>query len=133
MHLYMPWIVIAAIGLWFFFGTPAKTLANWFWTDSAAPWETVDAFYYPDRSDLTNNLYARRSFAVSLGLDEAASDAGDGIRIRAANGDIVHIRASGNALELRVYVETSSPDGARRLLASAIAQIPGLLEVSTPD
>ena len=82
---------------------------------------------------LTDDAYARRSFADSLGLDEAMSDAGDGIRIRAANGDIVHIRASGNEPELRVYVETSSPDAARRLLASAIAQIPGLLEASTPD
>lgn len=55
----MPWIILAAIGLWFLFGTPAKTVADWFWAESAAPWETVDAFYYPDRSDLTISLSQR--------------------------------------------------------------------------
>ena len=48
----MRWIVALAIVAWFVFGSPVKDLANWFWSDSAAPWETVDAFYYPDRSDL---------------------------------------------------------------------------------
>lgn len=55
----MPWIVVAAIGLWFFFGTPAKTVADWFWPESAAPWETVDAFYYPNRSDLAGGFLSQ--------------------------------------------------------------------------
>ncbi|MDW5315516.1 hypothetical protein [Rhizobium sp. PL01] len=33
--------------------SPAKTIANLFYENDAAPWETVDAFYYPDRADLT--------------------------------------------------------------------------------
>ncbi len=49
----MPIIIIIAVGLWFFFGDPPKTVANWFWDDGAAPWETVDAYYYPDRYDLS--------------------------------------------------------------------------------
>jgi hypothetical protein len=48
----MPFIVFAAIGLWFLFGQPAQTVANWFWASDAAPWETVDAFYYPNRDNL---------------------------------------------------------------------------------
>ena len=28
-------------------------IANWFWEYEAAPWETVDAFYYPDQNDLS--------------------------------------------------------------------------------
>lgn len=49
----MPLIILIAIGLWFWFGDPPKTMANWFWESDAAPWETVDAFYYPNRNDLT--------------------------------------------------------------------------------
>lgn len=33
--------------------SPQKTVANLFYANDAAPWETVDAFYYPDRADLT--------------------------------------------------------------------------------
>ncbi len=49
----MPILILLAVGIWFLIGNPAKTVANWFWKDSAAPWESVDAFYYPSRSDLT--------------------------------------------------------------------------------
>ena len=38
--------------LWFWLGSPLSTLANLFWSESNAPWETVDAFYYPDASNL---------------------------------------------------------------------------------
>ena len=40
----------------------------------------------------------------------------DGIRIEARNGEIVHFRASGNAPELRVYVEAATPERAEGLL-----------------
>lgn len=40
----------------------------------------------------------------------------DGLQFRIASGDMVHFRASGNAPELRCYVEGSSPDVARQLL-----------------
>lgn len=41
----------------------------------------------------------------------------DGLQFRTQSGDMVHFRASGNAPELRVYVEGSSPEVARELLA----------------
>lgn len=47
-----PIIVVGVIG-WIIFGTPAKDIANWFWKYDAAPWETVDLFFYPDRNDLS--------------------------------------------------------------------------------
>ena len=47
----MPLLLILVIGAWFLFGDPPKTVANWFWSEDAAPWEEVDAYYYPDRSD----------------------------------------------------------------------------------
>lgn len=49
----MPWVIILGVAVWFLFGDPPKTVANMFWADAAAPWETVDAFYYPDRGDLS--------------------------------------------------------------------------------
>ena len=33
------------------FGYPMKDLGNLFWPEDAAPWETVDVFYYPDARD----------------------------------------------------------------------------------
>ena len=38
---------------------PASTAANWFWPDSAAPWEDVDAVYYPNKYDLTVHQIGR--------------------------------------------------------------------------
>lgn len=46
-------IIFAALLGWFIFGSPTKNVADWIWANEAAPWETVDAFYYPRRSDLT--------------------------------------------------------------------------------
>jgi phosphomannomutase len=40
----------------------------------------------------------------------------DGLRITAKNGEVVHFRPSGNAPELRVYVEAHSPERADSLL-----------------
>ena len=39
-----------------------------------------------------------------------------------ADGDIVHLRASGNAPELRVYTECATPEAAARLLAAVLAR-----------
>ncbi len=50
----MPLLILFAVGLWFFFGDPPETVANTFWPEDAAPWETVDAFYYPNRNDLSD-------------------------------------------------------------------------------
>jgi phosphomannomutase len=46
----------------------------------------------------------------------------DGLRILARNGEIVHFRPSGNAPELRVYVEAATAERAERLLAWGLAQ-----------
>lgn len=47
----------------------------------------------------------------------AAVDTTDGLRLTFATGDIVHLRPSGNAPELRVYTEAGSPEAAQLLLA----------------
>lgn len=46
-------ILLIIVALWFLLGNPASNVANVFWPGRPAPWETVDAFYYPDRDDLT--------------------------------------------------------------------------------
>ena len=51
----MPFLILLGIGLWFLLGSPAVTVADWFWEHDAAPWETVDAFYYPDKNDLSRH------------------------------------------------------------------------------
>ena len=46
-------MVIGAIALiWLALGDPKNDLARWLWQESVAPWEQVDAFYYPDRRNL---------------------------------------------------------------------------------
>ena len=47
------WLIVIGIGVWFVIGSPLTAIADRFWSDKAAPWEKVDAFFYPNRSNLT--------------------------------------------------------------------------------
>jgi hypothetical protein len=81
----MPYLIIFAVGLWFLIGDPAKSIANTFWEGEAAPWETVDAYYYPNRSDLS-------VFQSRLGLS-SVDDCRVWVRMTAAaNNDIGVVR-----------------------------------------
>ncbi len=79
---FVPLLVCSGVALWFWFGDPGKFVANQLYKDDAAPWETVDAFYYPDRSNLT--VFKSRPGLKSVsecraavnGLAFDASDAG---------------------------------------------------------
>lgn len=54
------WLVLIVLVIgWFLLGNPSKDFANWFWPNDAAPWETVDAFFYPDRGDLLKFITQR--------------------------------------------------------------------------
>ncbi len=55
------------------------------------------------------------SFGKVRGIDTL-----DGLRVTFANGDIVHLRASGNAPELRCYTESASDERARALNAETL-------------
>ncbi|EOK5732200.1 phosphomannomutase [Vibrio vulnificus] len=60
----------------------------------------------------------------SLGLGEARSVSKiDGLRLTAENGDIVHLRTSGNAPELRCYVESGCLESLEVLLKSVLKNI----------
>lgn len=63
--------------------------------------------------------------AEALGLCKtcgplASVDETDGLRMTFADGRVVHLRPSGNAPELRVYVEADSPEQAQTLLRAGI-------------
>ena len=45
----------------------------------------------------------------------------DGVRVGFANGDVAHVRPSGNAPELRIYVLAGSPERADAIVARAVA------------
>lgn len=47
-------LIIVIIALVLIFGSPLDHASAWFWPDSAAPWEEVDAFYYPNANNLDN-------------------------------------------------------------------------------
>jgi phosphomannomutase len=53
----------------------------------------------------------------------AMVDTTDGFRMTFADGDIVHLRPSGNAPELRCYAEAASIEGAKKLCASTLSRI----------
>lgn len=52
-------------------------------------------------------------------------DLTDGLRVTFANGDIVHLRPSGNAPELRCYAESDSTEAARQLCDACLKRLAG--------
>src|SRR3989344_426371 len=52
MKTAIKWIVGIVLILWILSATPSF-LAGLFWSESNAPWEKVDAFYYPDANNLS--------------------------------------------------------------------------------
>ena len=65
-----------------------------------------------------------RAFGGILG-GVAATDETDGLRITFTTGEIVHLRPSGNAPELRCYVEADTPTRAADLLRQCLAALDG--------
>ena len=55
----MPLLILVAVVLFFVFGSPGKIAADMLWQNDAAPWEKVDAFYYPNKADLTDFIAVR--------------------------------------------------------------------------
>lgn len=53
----------------------------------------------------------------------ALVDRTDGVRMSFADGDVVHLRASGNAPELRCYAEAASLQQARSLVIGALGRV----------
>lgn len=71
------------------------------------------------RLDATDSGFRDAAFSAHGGV--ASRDRRDGLRLTLGTGATVHFRASGNAPELRVYVEAPTPDAAEALLAENLA------------
>lgn len=84
---------------------------------------------FPTKSShaLINRLRADpETLVVWLALDSgavASVDEKDGLRVTFANNDIVHLRPSGNAPELRCYAEASTEGRAKELCDACLAKI----------
>ena len=66
---------------------------------------------------------ALRDFLAPLSLVPAGIDQTDGLRITLANGEIVHLRPSGNAPELRCYAEAESQARASELALACLHRV----------
>jgi hypothetical protein len=53
MKTAIKWVAGIVFLLWVLFGHPLDFVAGIFWSKSNAPWEKVDAFYYPDANNLS--------------------------------------------------------------------------------
>jgi phosphomannomutase len=81
-----------------------------------------------EREFLALRAVAERWLAPAAGGAEVtAMNFLDGVRIRLAGGDGVHLRASGNADELRIYAQAQSRDRAARLAETGIRRPDGIL------
>lgn len=71
---------------------------------------------------LAGDQAARTDFFAPFGK-EMHVDLTDGLRVAFENGDIVHLRPSGNAPEMRVYSEAKTEAQAHEVIARAIGRI----------
>ncbi len=62
-------------------------------------------------------------------VDVTAVDITDGLRMTLSNGDIVHLRPSGNAPELRCYSESGSIAKAFKLIQDFFKKIASYFDV----
>ncbi len=74
-------------------------------------------------SRLTSDESALRDYLAPDGAKPIETNNTDGLRITFDNGEIVHLRPSGNAPELRCYCEASSNQRAVQLVKNVLAKI----------
>lgn len=72
---------------------------------------------------LLSSKSARDDLFAALCGEVAAMDQTDGLRMTFANGEIVHLRPSGNAPELRCYAEADDPERATALAGACLEVI----------
>lgn len=76
--------------------------------------------------DISSNAATRAAF-FDTSSPEVQTDVTDGLRVTFGNGDIVHLRPSGNAPEFRCYTESSSPSAATKLLSLHLSKLQAAL------
>lgn len=73
--------------------------------------------------ELTNDPQALQRYLAVDGAKQVDCNTTDGLRISFDNGEIVHLRPSGNAPELRCYCEAASEARAMQLVHAVLARI----------
>lgn len=73
-------------------------------------------------SELKEDGAKREAFFKKFGV-VSGIDVTDGLRVKLDNGSIIHLRPSGNAPEMRCYVEADSVEKAQKLLEAGIDHI----------
>jgi phosphomannomutase len=76
---------------------------------------------------LSQDSSALQSFVQFTDSQAVHTDLTDGLRITLADDNIIHLRPSGNAPELRCYTEASTPQQAQQLLMASLKQIKTIL------
>jgi phosphomannomutase len=74
------------------------------------------------RGSLESYFSGSLDFAQISGLNYT-----DGVRISFTNGDVAHIRPSGNADELRIYAVADTPERAEEITRLGVATPGGIL------
>ena len=73
-----------------------------------------------------------RVFTPALGFDDIVRiNVLDGVRVYFRNGDIAHVRPSGNAPQLRIYANTDTQQRADQIVESALREPDGILRELT--
>lgn len=73
-------------------------------------------------AELRSSPEALAAFLAPIGMPELTSDI-DGLRVTLTDGRIIHFRPSGNAPEMRCYVEAADEAAAQTLLAQGLGLI----------
>jgi phosphomannomutase len=89
--------------------------------------DRLQNFPTQESRELVDRLFAEPAAASELLAPQSgkvvAIDNTDGLRMTFANGDIVHLRPSGNAPELRCYAESESVERASELCQSCLERV----------
>jgi hypothetical protein len=101
------WFVVIMLIVWFVVGRPATDMANWIGPNSPAPWEGIEAFYYPDRSNLSNDVKSRPVADLDECRDWVQEQATLQRDARLLKGDYeCAFGKSGNLGSIKVYRQT---------------------------
>ncbi|PID39764.1 MAG: mannose-6-phosphate isomerase, class I [Deltaproteobacteria bacterium] len=96
------------------------------WVDDQGGSHIVEAGRRADYAALRQGL--ARHFSPERGFGALRSiDRLDGLRLRFDNGDVAHVRPSGNAPQLRIYAVADSPERAEAIVAMGLAEPDGIL------
>ena len=69
-----------------------------------------------------------RVFTMALGFDAIARiNVLDGVRVYFHNGDVAHVRPSGNAPQLRIYANSGSQSRADQIVEFGLREPDGIL------